>query len=245
MISENHNTVAALDQLTKKSVRSFWMDGLWDLVISGMMVIIALWGMLFVQFVAFPSWTWPFFPDASRSVVWLGLLILVVILTIFIVIMWNAIRFIKRRLLSRCTGYAEHRFFLPVDHKVYIWYAIIYMTGVGILYGLFAWLTGGVHVMSVPFIISPAAILIGIGWFYKIQRYMWMAVVGFVSALLLELFATTNAIYQVGPRNFLDILPPWSSPTLPCLVWAVLFFISGVLGLIGVWKRAHEARTSA
>lgn len=244
MISENHNMVTALDQLTKKSVRSFWMDGLWDLVISGMLVIIAVWGMFFVQFVVFPSWTWPFFPDANRSAVWLGLLILVGILVIYIGIMWKVVGFIKRRLLSRYTGYAEHRFFLPVDNKVYICYAIIYMTGVGVLYGLFAWLTGGIHMMSVPFIISPAAILFGIGLFYKVQRYLWMAVVGFISAILLELLATTNATYQVGPRNFLDILPAWSSPTIPCLVWAVLFFISGIMGLIGVWRRAYEARTS-
>jgi hypothetical protein len=240
MISENQNPVTAIDQLTRKSVRAFWMDGLWDLVASGMFIIIALWGMVYVQFVAFPSWTWPFFQSASRSAVWLGLLVLVVILVLYIGLMWRVVGWIKGKLLSPYTGYAEHRFFLPVDSKVYLWYAIIYIAGLGILYGLFAWLTGGVHVMSVPFIISPAAILIGIGWFYKVQRYIWMAVIGFSLAVLLEFFATTQATYQIGPINLLDILPAWGSPALPCLVWAALFLISGILGLSSVWRRARE-----
>jgi hypothetical protein len=240
MISDNQNPVTAIDQLTKKSVRAFWMDGLWDLVVSGMFIIIGLWGMFYVQFAAFPSWTWPFFESASRSAVWLGLLVLVTILVLYIGTMWKVVGVIKRRLLSPYTGYAEHRFFFPVDPKVYAWYAIIYIAGLGILYGLFAWLTGGMHVMSVPFIISPAAILIGIGWFYKVQRYIWIAVIGFTSAVLLEFFATTQASYQAGPVNFLDILPTWGSPALPCLVWAALFLISGVLGLSGIWRRAGE-----
>lgn len=240
MISHNNNRAAVLDQLTKKSVRAFWLDGLWDLVISGMLVIIAVWGMIYLQFVAFPSWTWPILQNAGSSVVWIGLLILVVVLGLYIWIMWKVVTNIKENIISPYTGYARHRFLFPVDPKVYAWYAFLYLGGLGILYGLFTWLTGGTHMMSVPFIISPAAILIGVGYFYRIQRYIWIAAIGFTMAVLLELFAVTQANYLAGPSNFLDILPQWGSPALPCLIWASLFLTSGLFGLIGVWRRASE-----
>ena len=245
MISENHIPAAVLERLTKKSVRSFWMDGLWDLVISGMLVIIAIWGMVYVRFLAFPRWTWPFFQNAERNAVWIGLLILVAGLALYIWLMWNLVRLIKKNILSPYMGYAEHRFFMPVAPKVYAWYAVIYLAGLGILSGLYAWLTGGIHLMSVPFMISPAAILIGIGWYYELKRYTWMAVIGLILAVVLEFIATTQASYQVGPRSFLDIIPQWGSPALPCLVWAALFLIGGVLGLTGVWRQAHESESFA
>jgi len=245
MIEQNNNPAAVLDQFTKRSVRSFWMDGLWDLVICGMLVIIAVWGVIYVQFVAFPSWTWPFFQNAGRSMVWIGLLILVAGLMLYIWGMWILVKLVKKRMATEDNGYAEHSFLMPVDNKVYVWYLILYISGLGILYGLFAWITGGVHVMSVAFIISPAAILIGVGWYYQIQRYRWIAITGLVLAFLLEIFATTQADYQSGAQNFLDILPQWGSPALPCLIWAALFLVSGILGLTGAWRRAHESRSAA
>lgn len=214
---------------------------MWDVAFSGMLVIIAVWGMYYVQFVAFPSWTWPFFQDVSRDLIWIGLLVLGAVLSAYIWTMWRVVRAIKRQVISSRSGYAEHRFFMPVDPKVYAWYAFLYLLGVGILYGMFAWISGGIHLMSVPFIISPAAILVGIGWFYQLRRYLWNAAVGFTTALLLEIIATTQANYQLGPNNFLDILPQWGSPALPCLVWAAMFLASGVLGLIGVRRQANES----
>lgn len=245
MMEQNNHPAVVLDQFTKRSVRAFWVDGLWDLAISGMLLIIAVWGAIYVQFVAFPSWTWPFFQNASRSMVWIGLLILVAGLALYIWGMWIVVKMVKKRMVAPYTGYAEHRFLMPVDNKVYGWYLILYISGLGILYWLFSWISGGVHIMSVPFIISPAAILIGVGWFYQMRRYRWIAAIGLVLAFLLEIFATSQANYLAGPRNFLEILPQWGSPALPCLVWAALFLISGVLGLIGVWRRAHESRSAA
>ncbi len=241
MRTTDHNQISTLDHLTKRSVRSFWMDGLWDLVTAGMLLIIAFWGFYYLKFVAFPRWTWPFFQDSGRTIVWIGLLILVLGLNVYFWIMWFVLKKLKSRLIYPYTGVAEHRFFLPMDTKVYIWYGIIYIMGLGILYGMFSLVKGGFSVMSIPFIISPAAILVGVGWFYGIRRYLWIAVIGLSLALVLELFFTTQADYIAGPRNFLDLLPQWGSPTLPCLVWAVLFTISGLIGFINVRSQAREA----
>jgi len=242
MKTTNQNQVSTLDQLTKRSVRSFWMDGLWDLVIAGMLLIIAVWGLFYIKFVAFPSWTWPFLQDLGQSIVWMGLLLLVLGLTVYIWIMWIVVKILKNRLIYPFTGFAEHRFFLPIDPKVFGWYVILYFTGLGLLYGLFSWIKGGLNMMSIPFIISPAAILFGVGWFYGIRRYLWIAGIGLVLSLLLELFVTTQANYMAGPQNFLDTLPQWGSPSLPCLVWAGLFMISGLIGLINVRSEEREAK---
>jgi len=242
MITSNHNQVSNLNRLTKRSVRSFWMDGLWDLVIGGMLLIIALWGLYYIKFVAFPHWTWPFLQESGKSIVWFGLLFLVLVLTVYIWIMWNVLKILKNRLIYPHTGIAVHRFFLPMDSKVFVWYGISYITGLVLLYGLFFWIKGGFSVMSIPFIISPAAILVGIGWFYGIRRYLWIAGIGLVLSLLLELLVTTQANYMAGPRNFLDTIPQWGSPTLPCLVWAGLFLVSGLLGFINVQSQEREAK---
>lgn len=244
MITQNNNQAAVLDQLTKRSVRAFWMDGLWDLVVAGMFLGIAVWGAIYVQFVAFPSWAWPFLQNAGRNMIWMGLFLLILGITIYFWVMWILVKYLKHRLIYPYTGFAEHRFFMPMDPKVYISYAIIYIVGLGLLYGLFSWIKGGLHVMSIPFIISPAAILVGIGWFYGIRRYLWSAGIGFFLALLFELLVTTSANYLSGPRNFLDTLPEWGSPTLPCLVWAGSLFVCGLIGLINIRRGGREAKPS-
>ena len=242
MITQNKNQAAVLEQFTKRSVRAFWMDGLWDLVIAGMFFGVAVWGSLYVRFVAFPSWTWPFLQNAGRNLIWMGLFLLVSGLVIYFWVMWILVKYLKHRFIFPYTGFAEHRFFMPMDPKVYISYAIIYIVGLGLLYGLFSWVKGGLSVMSVPFIISPAAILVGMGWFYDIRRYLWVAGIGFISALMVELLVTTQANYLAGPRNFLDTLPEWGSPALPSLVWAGLLFVCGLIGLINIRSRGREAK---
>jgi hypothetical protein len=244
MVTTDHQDAIGLDQLTKRAVRAFWMDGLWDLVMAGMMLIFALWGAVYVKFVAFPSWTWPFLQNINKNVVWIGLLILVCILIVYIWNMWIAVKKLKNRLIYPHTGFADHRFFMPIDPKVFRWYAFLYIAGLLLLFGLFYWIKGGMIVMSIPFLISPAAILIGIGWFYDIRRYLWVGGIGLGLSVLLELLITTRADYLVGQRNFLDTLPQWGSPTLPCLVWAGLFIVSGLIGFINVRFRDRETKTS-
>jgi hypothetical protein len=241
MITTNHNEATGLDQLTKRAVRSFWVDGLWDVAIGGMLLLIGVWGMLYVQFVAFPSWTWPFGQEMGGEVVWLGLLILVSALAIYIWIAWIIVKKLKRILVSPYRGHAEHRFFLPVDQKVYVWYFILYIVGLGLLYALFTWSKGGFSVMSVPLIISPAAILWATGRIYGIRRYQGIAVLGLILALSLELLLTTTANYTLGPRNFLDVLPQWGSPALPSFIWAAMFTLSGLIGYVDIRRLRHES----
>lgn len=241
MITTNHNHVKGIDQYTKQAVRAFWLDGLWELAFVGVLLMIGIWGMLYIQFVAFPSSTWPFLEEVGGHVVWSGLFILVAALATYIWIAWIIVKKLKRILVAPYTGHAEHPFFLPIDSKVFLWYFILYILGHGLLYGLFSFSKGGFAMTSVPLIISPAAIFWGIGRVYNIQRYQLLAPGGLVLAVLLELLLTTPADYTLGPRNFLDVLPQWGSPALPSFIWAVMLGISGLIGLIHIRRSQHES----
>lgn len=236
----DHAGVSNLDQLTKRAVRSFWMDGLWELAIGGAFLLVGFWGMLYVQFVAFPDSTWTFLSGIGKNSIWLGLLGLVIVLALYIWFAWVVVKRLKRIWISPYMGHAEHRFFMPVESKVYWWYFILYLSGIGLLYGLFAWTKGGAHVMSVPFIMSPAAIFWAIGRIYSIRRYQWFSIIGLLSAIFLELLLTWPTAYQKGPQNFLNVRPEWGSPALPCFVWSTLFLISGLIGFLHVRRQRHE-----
>jgi hypothetical protein len=131
---------------------------------------------------------------------------------------------------------------MPVDRTVFVWYFILYAIGLGLLYGIFTWLKGGPYMMSVPFIISPAAIFWAIGRVYDVRRYQYVAVIGLILAVSLELLLTTQAYYMTGPRSFLDVLPAWGCPTLPCLIWALMCAVSGLIGLVSVRRLEHGAK---
>ena len=239
MTTLNGNHPLGLDQLTKRAVRAFWVDGLWDLAFAGVLLLMGLWGSVYVRFLAFPSPTWPFGGDWDRqAVAWLGLLALIASIGIYIWLAWVIVKALKRRLVAPFTGHVKHSLFLPMDRKVFIWYAVLYLGGMGLLYLLFAWLKGGFYIMSIPFILSPAAIYWGIGRVYEIRRYQRMALCGFILALSLELILTTPAVYQAGPRNFLDVIPAWGNPLLPCLIWGGTVMVSGLYGLISVRRPA-------
>jgi len=230
-----------LDQITKRTVRAFWMDGLWDLALVGVLLIMGIWGTFYVQFVAFPESTWPFLQEWGRDVVWVGLLSLIVAITGYVWIAWIVVKKLKRLWIAPVAGYSQHKFFMPVGGKVYLWYFILYLIGIAILYGLFAWIKGGVYVMSVPFIISPAAALWVVGRRYRIRRYLWAAGIGLFLSTLLELLLTWPASYQKGPQDILNVRPEWGNPFLPCLVWAFIFLGSGLIGLITVRRRLKDA----
>jgi hypothetical protein len=232
---------ATLDELTRRSVRAFWVDGLWELALVGALLITGFWGIFYVYFVAFPISTWPLLQEWGRDTVWFGLLILIAALAVYIWAAWIIVKRLKRVWISPYAGHAEHKFFMPVESKVYSWYFLLYLTGVGLLYGLFALIKGGVYVMSVPFIISPAAALWVVGRRYAIRRYEWFASIGFLSAIIFELLLTWPASYQHGPQNFFNVRPEWGSPALPCFIWAVIFLISGLIGFISFRRGLHEA----
>jgi hypothetical protein len=217
------------------------MDGLWDLAFVSIFLLLGLWGAFYVSFVAFPIATWPAFQELGKSMVWLGLLALIILLIPLIWIAWIIVKHLKRAVISTYMGHVEHRFLMPVDRKLFAWYFVLYVIGLGLLYGLFYWIKGGPYVMSVPFIISPAAIFWATGRVYGIRRYQLIAVIGLILALCLELMLTTQANYTTGPRNFLDVNPAFGCPTLPCLVWAVMCAISGLIGLVGVRRLTRGA----
>jgi hypothetical protein len=230
-----------LDQLTKRTVRTFWLDGLWELVLVGALILFGAWGIYYVQLVAFPESTWPFLHGLGRNTAWIGLFVIVVILAVYVWLGWKILKRLKRLWISPLIGHAQHTFFMPVEAKVYRWYFVLYLLGIGLLYGLFAWIDGGVHVMSVPIIISPAAIYWAIGRIYAILRYQWTAILGLVVAITLELLLTWPAAYQSGPQDFLNIRPEWGSPALPSFIWAAVFLISGLIGFITVRRGQYEA----
>ncbi|MGW8251009.1 MAG: hypothetical protein ACWGO1_10230 [Anaerolineales bacterium] len=241
MIHSKQNQAIDLPGLTNLAVRSYWIDGLWDLASAGMFLLLGLWGAFYVRFVAFPIATWPAFQEMGRSMVWLGLVVLIVALIPFIWLAWLVVKYLKRVFVSRYMGYADHRFFMPVDRKLFVWYFVLYVAGLALLYGLFYWIKDGPYVMSVPFIISPAAIFWATGRVYGIRRYQVIAVIGLIMALSLELLLTTGADYLAGPRSFIDVIPAYGCPTLACIVWAVMCTASGLVGLLGVRRHDHGA----
>lgn len=241
MVHSKRTQTADLTRLTNLAVRSFWMDGLWDLAFVSIFLLLGLWGAFYVSFVAFPIATWPAFQVLGKSMVWLGLLALIIMLIPFIWIAWIIVKYLKRAVISTYMGHVEHRFLMPVDRKLFAWYFALYVIGLGLLYGLFNWIKGGPYVMSVPFIVSPAAIFWATGRVYGIRRYQLIAVIGLILALSVELMLTTQANYTTGPRNFLDVNPAFGCPTLPCLVWAVMCAISGLIGLVGVRRLTRGA----
>jgi hypothetical protein len=58
--------------------------------------------------------------------------------------------------------------------------------------------------------------------------------------LALELTLTTPADPLAGPRNFLEVVPAWGNPLLPCLIWGGTVMIGGLYGLIRVRRPADE-----
>jgi len=238
----NQDALSNLYQITKRAVRAFWMDGLWDLAFVAAFILIGIWGMFYVQFTAIPDSVWPFLPQLGRNALWLGLLGLVIGLALYFWVAWIIVNKLKRHWISPYFGHAQHRLIQPVERKLYLRYFLLYLIGIGLLYGLFAWTKGGAHIMSVPFIMSPAAILWVFGRSYSIRRYQWFSAIGLLAAILIELLVTWPASYQQGSQDFLNVRPQWGSPALPCFIWSVIFLFSGFIGFINVRGRQHETR---
>jgi hypothetical protein len=223
-----------IQQLTKQSVRAFWLDGLWDLAFVGVFILTGIWGVIYLRFIAYPSVTWPFLREIGRDVVWIGLAVFFCVLAVYIYLAWWIVRKIKRLLVDERRGYAEHHFFMPIGWRTLLFYVLLCGLGTGLLYGFFLHVSGGFRVLSVAAIVSPAAACLVIGRTYGIRRYAVIAVVGFMLAITLELLITSMASYATGPTSFLDVLPSWGSLALPSFIWAGMFAISGSIGLIGV-----------
>lgn len=231
-----------ISRLTNRAVGVYWMDGLWDLAMASIFLILAVWGAFYTRFVAFPPSTWPAFQNYGRNIYWIGLLVLIIILGLWSWFAWYIVKVLKRLVFSSNNGFANHRFLLPVDRKVYLLYFILYVIGLGILYGFFFWIKGGFYLMSVPFIISPAVMYWAMGNVYGIRRYQLIGLSGLIIAIFLELLLTSRADFASGPTNILNVIPEWGSPLIPCLVWAAMCLVSGLMGFTSHWRKFRDVR---
>jgi len=236
-------TVPSPDEYTRRAVRSFWADGLWDLAMAGFFATTALWGHVWVRILAFPAWTWPwpFTTDQTDNPMqgWF-LAWNLAIFPLVVLYLWGTTRLVQRlkaRLVAPRSGYARHPLNLPLERRVYYVYVGLSAVGILLLIGLYTLLKGGPHVMSVVFAVPPAGLLFAIGRVYDLPRYRWAGVVGLGLSVGLELFATTAAVYLNGPRNLLDVSPLWGSAAVPMAVFAVVLACSGLVALARLWRQ--------
>lgn len=229
-------TSLPLPEYTRRSVRAWWADGLWDLAMAGFFAVTAAWLHPLVWVSFFPSWTWPWpfatlepvNPRQTEFMLWgLGTL------GVWIVYTWAAyqlVNHLKQRLIAPRLGEVRFKFFLPVERKILVVYLGCYLVSVPLLIQLYQSVKGGLHLFSAIAALAPG-LLFAIGWVYRLPRYQWAALAGCGISLLLELALTTSANYQRGPVNFLDVSPRYGSFTLPFLVWAGVLTISGLSAL--------------
>ncbi|MBN2389875.1 MAG: hypothetical protein JXR84_04080 [Anaerolineae bacterium] len=235
-----------LEEYTKRAVRAWWADGLWDFAMAGFFAVTALWAYPFVRVLAFPSWTWPWpfitqepvNPLQHEITLW-G----VMILPVWIMYFLGAnvlIRNLKAWWIAPRTGDVRHAFFLPVEKKIFWLHMLSYAILLGLTSGLCMWLKGGSHWWSLIFIASPTGVLYLVGQRYRLPRYRWMALAGFTTSLLLELVATGNADYARGPQHFLDVAANYGNPALPLAVWTAVCIVGGATALRQTLRQPHE-----
>lgn len=225
-----------IEEYSRRTVRAWWADGLWDLVLAGFWALTALWNYPLVRTLDFPSWTWPWpfitqehiNPLSTEIKFWT-----VVLLPIWIgyaILAYLLVDRLKRILIAPRMGDMRHKFFLPMGRMFILLDLSLYVLA-SLLLGWLFWKTkGGPHLYSVFMITSFAVVLFLVGRKYHIRRYPWIAIIGAVLCILAELLST-NAVYLNGPKNFLDVSPFYGNPSLVCLVWAVMMFLNGAVTL--------------
>lgn len=226
------------DEYTRRAVRMWWADGLWDFAMAGFFALTAYWAYVWIRVEAFPTWTWPW-PFITDEVVnplerefllWsLG------IFPVWALYIWGAFKIVqalKTRWIAPRTGHVRFRFWMRVERKVYLFHLAWYVVSLVGLAVLFHLLKGGPHIMSAICIVAPVGILFTIGWLYHLPRYCWVAAAGLAVGIALELLVTTHADYMRGPANFFDVSPLYGNPALPFVVWAGILTVSGAIALV-------------
>ncbi|MBN2004195.1 MAG: hypothetical protein JXA21_12635 [Anaerolineae bacterium] len=235
-----------LEEYTKRAVRAWWADGLWDFAMAGFFAVTAVWVYPLVRVLAFPSWTWPWpfitqepVNPMQREIMLWGVMILPVWIVYFLVA--NVlIRKLKARWIAPHTGDVRHAFFLPVEKRIFWLHVLIYAILLAATAGLCVWLKGGSHWWSLIFITSPTGVLYLVGLRYHLQRYRRMALAGFGIGLFLEFVATGNADYARGPQHFFDVAPNYGNPAIPLIVWTAVCIVGGTLALRQTLRQPHE-----
>jgi len=227
----------APDEYTRRTVRMWWADGLWDFAMAGFFGLTAYWAYVWIRVQAFPTWTWPWpfvtgeVVNPAREETWVWTF---GIFPVWALYTWGAFKIVqalKTRWIAPRTGHVRFRFWMPVERKVYLFHLAWYAVSLTVLAVLFDLLKGGPHFMSAIFIVAPVGILFTIGWVYRLPRYRWVAAAGLVVGAALEFLATTPADYMQGPAGFFDVSPFYGNPALPLVVWAIILTASGALAL--------------
>jgi hypothetical protein len=234
-------SAVSADNYFHRAIRAWWADGLWELAMAGFWVLTALWLYPLVQTLAFPSWTWPWpfiteeqiNPLSTQITLWaIGLFLLWIG---YIFLAWFLIDRIKRRFVAPRLGDVRHKFFLPMGKTFGLIFFAVYVLACAGLSALFWKIKGGPHLFSVFGIASFAGVMYLVGIKFDLRRFQWISIIGTVGCILAEL-ATTNAVYMDGPKNFMDVSPLFGNPSLPCLIWAGVLVVSGVVTLRGILR---------
>jgi len=242
-MTQTSTTPISLDHLTRRTVRTWWADGLWDFAVTGFMLLLAGWLYYLVRVIAFPTWTWPW-PFTTDEVVNPRqteiMLYSLAIIPISAAYMWATFRLVtllKSRWLASRQGDVRHSFWLKVPPSTYAAYLISYLGYFVAIAALINGVTGGARLFSAALIAAPAAVLVIFGIAYSLPRYWLAGALGGLTCLALELLAATNADPMAGPRGFFDVSPEMGNPAIPALVWAAAFLISGIAGLSAVLRK--------
>src|SRR4030042_671912 len=206
------------EEYSRRTVRAWWADGLWDLALAGFWILTAVWLYPWVRPVAFPPWTspWPFItheqinPSGNEISLWGFALFPIWISYAFLA--HFLVERMKRVYVAPRLGDVHLKFLLPLERGFAFLYLATYVLGSFLLGVLFWKLKGGPHFFSFFIISSFAAVLFLLGRRYQIRRYPWIAAIGTAGCVLAELL-TTNAVYLNGPKNFLDVSPFYGNPS--------------------------------
>jgi hypothetical protein len=242
--SECHARAATPDEYTRRTVRAFWADGLWDFATAGMMFLLAYWMRVLTYLMSFPirTWPWPFrgtgehFDTSWQVSAWS--LSLVVAIAVYAWLAWQVVLWLKERWVAPHVGSVRHPFFLRLEPRFALTYLGLYIASLALLSLLFNWLKGGPYLLGLTIATSFSAAYLALGRTYRLPRYVVLSVLGLLISVALQL-NTRTASYQRGPLSWWEVDPLAGNPTLVCLVFAVLLVGSGVVGLLSVRRGAH------
>jgi len=236
----------APEEYTRRTVRAFWEDGLWDFATGGALLLMGWWLDVLRQLMSFPIWTWPWpfrgpgqhFDTSWQVSAWS--LAAVVGTAVYAWLAWRVVLWLKERWVAPHIGSVRHPFFLRLEPRFLFTYLGLYLASLALLSLLFDWLKGGPHFLSLTIATAFSAAYLALGHTYRLPRYVVLSVLGLLSSVALEL-NTYPASYQRGAMSAWEVDPFAGSPALACLTFAVLLVGSGVVGLLSVRRGEYGA----
>lgn len=234
----------SLNTLTKRTVRTWWADGLWDFAVAGFNVLLAGWFYIWVRVRAFPSWTWPwpFITNETVNPMQTQILLWTIGLVPFMVgYSYGAYRLVtllKSRWLASRQGDVRHPFWLKLEPGMMVAYVLACLG----LFVVITWMvqaaTDGAHFISTAVISAYGAVLLVLGGTYSLPRYIWSGALGMVACTLVEMYLTSSADFMRGPTGFFNVAPYYGNPAIPLLIFAAIFLVTGLVGLVQVLRKA-------